>query len=303
MSSMKLLSGSANPRLATQISQQLKIEQLAVQIAKFANGEKRVWIQDETKIRGQNVVIVQSFSHPTDEHIMEFLLLCDALERLGVRHINAVIPWMGYSFQDKVFRPGEPIAAKVVANLISTAHVKRAFLLDLHNSSTPGFFSIPTEHLSAMPVFVKYVQEHFDLASAAIASPDFGGLKRARVFADKLGLDLVKIDKHRDLGSGQVTAKGIQGEVANKTVIIFDDAILSGSTVIEAATILKEHGASKVVFLASHGLFVNKAHQRLQDSPVDQVVITDSIAQTQKFEKLTVLDIAEVFVDSLQDWM
>src|SRR5690606_38305320 len=114
---------------------------------KFPNGEKRVWIKD--KVRGENITIVQSFSEPTDEHIMEFLLLTDALERMGARHINVVIPWLGYSLQDKVFREGEAIAAKVVANLISHAYVKRVFLLDVHNTSIPGFFSVPTHHLTA----------------------------------------------------------------------------------------------------------------------------------------------------------
>lgn len=300
---MKLISGTSNPDLATGIAKKLGIEHISTQIAKFPNGEKRVWIQDEKSIRSQNVVLVQSFSHPTDENIMEFLLISDALERLGARHVNLVLPWMGYSLQDKVFRPGEPIAAKVVANLVSNAYLKRCFLLDLHNTSTPGFFSIPTEHLSAIDVFADHVKKKIDLTHAVVASPDFGGLKRARVFANMLGLELVNIDKHRNLKTGQVTAKSLHGNVFGRDVIIFDDAILSGSTVVEAAAILKEYKAKNVYFLATHGLFVNKAQDRLQKSQVDQVIITNSIHQTQKFPKLKILNAAHLFADRLKDWM
>lgn len=300
---MKLVSGSSNPQLASSIAESLGIERITIQLAKFGNGEKRIWIQDDRKIRGENIVLVQSFSHPTDESIMEFLLITDALERLGARHINLVLPWMGYSLQDKMFRPGEPIAAKVVANLVSNAYIKRCFLLDLHNTSTPGFFSLPTEHLSAIDVFVKHAQDSYDLEDAVVASPDFGGLKRARVFANKLGLNLVNIDKHRDVHTGKVTAMGLHGNVFGRTVLIFDDSILSGGTVVEAASILKENKAKKVVFLATHGLFVGKAHSKLQDSQVDEVIITNSIHQAQKFDKLHVLDVAHLFADSIKDWM
>jgi ribose-phosphate pyrophosphokinase len=234
---------------------------------------------------------------------MEFLLLADALERLGVRHINVVIPWMGYSKQDKVFREGEPIGAKVVANLVSNAYVKRAFLLDLHNSSTPGFFSIPTMHLSANQEFVKYAKENIDLSQAIIASPDFGGLKRSRVFADQLGLDLANIDKHRDLHSGEITAVDIHGDVAGKTAIIFDDCILSGGTAIEANNILKERGAKEVILMITHGVFGGGAEERLQNSSIDSIIVTNSIEQHHPFPKLKVLDVAALFGEEIKDWI
>jgi len=300
---MKLVAGTSNSTLADSIAKKLGIEQISMQIAKFPNGEKRVWIQDEAKVRGEKIVIVQSFSHPTDENIIEFLLITDALERLGARSASLVLPWMGYSFQDKVFRPGEPVAAKVVANLVSNAFIKRCFLLDLHNSSIPAFFSVPTDYISAIPLFTDFVKKKIDLNEAVVASPDFGGLKRARSFAGSLGLDLVKLDKHRDLHTGKVTAMGVHGNVFGRTVILFDDAILSGGTVIEAAAILKEQKAKKVYFLATHGLFVNKAQERLQKSPVDQIVVTNSIHQTQKFNKLKILNVASLFADRLKDWI
>jgi ribose-phosphate pyrophosphokinase len=297
---MKLISGSSNLPLARQIGQQLGIELSEVELSTFPNGEKRVWVKDS--VQGHNIVLVQSFSEPSDEHIMEFLLLSDALERLGARHVNLVLPWMGYSLQDKVFRDGEPIAAKVVANLVSNAYIKRVFVLDLHNSSTPGFFSIPTQHLSAIDLFAEYARANYDLSSFVVASPDFGGLKRARVFAEKIGVELINIDKHRDLQTGQVTAMGVHGEVANKSVIVFDDTINGGSTVTTSAAMLKESGAQHVHFFSTHGPLVKSAFANIENSPVDSVVITNSIAHEQLSPKFKVIDVAPLFATELKTW-
>ncbi len=297
---MKLIAGSSNLPFAHSLATALGLSVGETQITQFANGERRVWVKESVK--GENVILVQSFSDPTDEHIMEFLLLSDALERLGVRHINLVVPWMGYSLQDKVFREGEPIAAKVVANLVSNAYVKRAFMLDLHNSSTPGFFSIPAHHLSAMELFAQYVRDTFDLKNCIVASPDFGGLKRARVFAEKLNLDLVNIDKHRNLSTGEVTAMGVSGDVKDKQVIIFDDLINGGSTVHSCAEILKKNGATHVHFFATHGPLVSTAHTILAQSAADSIVVTNSIYQPNPNPKMVVLDAAPLFADALRTW-
>lgn len=297
---MKLIAGSSNLPFAHQLATHLQLEVGDVEISQFANGEKRVWIKEPVK--GQNVILVQSFSHPTDQHIMEFLLLADALERLGARHVNLVMPWMGYSLQDKSFRDGEPIAAKVVANLVSNAYIKRAFLLDLHNSSTPGFFSIPTHHLSAMDLFAQYVRDHFEVGQCVIASPDFGGLKRARVFAEKLDLPLVNIDKHRDLSSGQVKALAVSGNVKGKEVIVFDDLINGGGTVHSCAELLKESGAVRVHFFATHGPLVESALTILNTSPVDTVVVTNSIYHQASSPKVVTLDVSPIFADALKPW-
>jgi len=297
---MKIISGSSNLELAKGIAQSLSLDLVPVEISHFANGEKRVWIQEP--IKGQNIIIVQSFNHPTDENIMEFLLLVDALERGGARHINAVIPWMGYSLQDKIFREGEPIAAKVVADLVSKAYIKRAFLLDLHNSSTPGFFSIPVQHLSALENFATYVHQHFDLKESVVASPDFGGLKRSKVFSEKLGVELIKIDKYRDLHSGEIIEMGVNGDVQGKVVILFDDLINSGSTVVNASEILKQNGARQVHFLATHGIFADGGLERIQNSQVDSVVVTNSIAHQQHPDKLKIVDVADLFAEALSTW-
>lgn len=298
---MKIISGSSNKKLAQNIADKLSLPLIDTEITTFANGEKRIWIQEQ--VRGENICLVQSFSHPTDEHIIEFLLMTDALERLGARHINLIVPWMGYSLQDKVFREGEPIAAKVVANLVSNAYIKRAFLLDLHNTSTPGFFSIPTEYLSAINLFAQYAKDNFDLDQTIVASPDFGGLKRARIFANKLDLNLANIDKHRDLKTGEVTAVGVHGDVKNKIVLLFDDCILSGGTVVESAELLKKEGAKEVHFLSTHGLFTGDAKDKLKKSTVDSIVVTNSIYQTSLPEKIKILDVSPIIVDAINDWM
>ncbi len=297
---MKIISGSSNPSLAKNIANQLDVPMVSVDISAFANGEKRVHIRES--LHGENIAVVQSFSHPTDEHIIETLLITDALERMGVRHISLVLPWMGYSLQDKVFRPGEPIAAKVVANLLSNTYTKRAYLLDLHNTSTPGFFSIPTQHLTAQDIFIDHLKKNINLEAAVVASPDFGGLKRARVLADELRLDLVNIDKTRDLKTGEVAAVDVHGNVSNKVVIILDDLILSGSTAIETAALLKANGAQSVHFFATHGLFSPGAEEKLNQSELDSIVITNSIHHDALPEKFTILDCSEVFVDALKVW-
>lgn len=298
---MKVISGASNQPLAQNIADHLQLPLASLELSTFANAEKRVHITED--LHGENVILVQSFSYPTDEHIMEFLLIADALERMGVRHINLVMPWMGYSLQDKAFRKGEPIAAKVVANLVSQAYIKRVFLLDLHNTSTPGFFSIPSHHLSAQSLFEDYVKSNFDLNQAVIASPDFGGIKRARVFADALGLDLVNIDKHRDLKTGEVTIQELHGTVEGRDVFLLDDVILSGNTAIEAAEVIKSRGAKSVHFLATHKVGVPGATQKLQDSDLDSIVITNSIQNHQLLEKFKVINCTPIFTQALRPWL
>lgn len=298
---MKLLSGSSNPTLGSSIARSLKVAEIKLELSTFANGEKRVWITDS--VQGENVILVQSFSNPADEHLMETLLIADALERQGARHVNLVIPWMGYSLQDKVFRPGEPIAAKVVANLISHSHIKRVFLFDLHNSSTPGFFSIPSHHLTASELFAQYAKKSIGLENAVIASPDFGGLKRAHVFAEKLNIEIVKLDKHRDIHTGNIIEMGLSGTVSGKKVILLDDVILSGGTAIEAAKLLKDKGASEVHFLATHGIFVDGSLEKIKNSHLDTVVITNSIAHPKLPENIKQLDSASIFIEALRGWL
>ena len=298
---MKLLSGSSNLPLATKIAKNLNIDMLNVEITKFDNGEKRVWIKND--IAGENICLIQSFDQPVDENIIEILLLIDALERAGARHINFIIPWMGYSLQDKVFRDGEPIAARVIANIISNTYVKRVTLLDLHNSSIPGFFSIPTHHILALKPFTEYVQDNFNLSEAVVVSPDFGGLKRARTFADTLSLELENIDKHRDLYTGKVTPKGLSGDVTGKICLIYDDVINTGGTVVETAKFLKEKGAKEVHFLVTHGLFAGDGLEKMTDESIDSVVITNSVQHDDLPEKINIVDVTPILSQAIKAWI
>lgn len=308
---MNIISGSSNLELAKSITADLnqKIptqnsQLIQVEITKFPNDEKRVWIKDENKVRGQKICIVQSFSKPVDENLIETLLIIDALERLGAREVSLVIPWMGYSLQDKVFREGESIAAKVVADMISNSFVSRVFLLDLHNPSIPGFFSVPTYHLSAGNLFVNYLKTNNLLDNAVVVSPDFGGLKKSRTFAKQLDLPLLNVDKSRDLKTGLVTAHSLRGgEIAGKNALLFDDVIVSGSTAAETAALLKKEGALSVIFTATHGIFCSDGLNTVAQSEIDRVVISNSIAQTEKIGKIKQIDLSNLFVNALIDWI
>lgn len=294
---MKVLSGSSNPALAQKIAAQFDAELIQVDVTKFANDEKRLKIL--APVHGEDMVVIQSFSAPVDEHIIELLLLTDALERMGVKQINVIIPWYGYSLQDKVFHDGEPLSAKVIANLVSNSYIHRVFLLDVHNTSIAGFFSVPTHHLSALPLFTDYVKQNFDLKQTIVASPDFGGLKRAAQLAKSLHLDLVNIEKSRNLRTGKIIKMELHGNVKDKVVLVFDDVIVSGGTLIEATETLQKAGAKEIHFLATHGLLVNDSKNKLQNSPLDSVVITNSIHHPKLPAKIKTIDCSELFKDKL----
>jgi len=298
---MKLISGSSNLPLAQSLAKILNVELVKIEINKYANDEKRIKILDD--VQGENITLVQSFSNPVDEHIMEFLLIADALERMGARNVNVVIPWYGYSLQDKVFEDGEPLSAKVVANLISASYVKRVFLLDVHNTSIAGFFSVPTHHLSAIDLFTKYAQDNYDLSQTVIASPDFGGLKRAGKLAESLNVDWVNIDKQRNLKTGEIIQMELHGSVEGKIALVFDDVSVSGSTVAQAAEVLKKSGAKEVHFLVTHGLFVGDAKEKLSTPAINTIVVTNSIYHQQLPTNTKVIDCAKLFAAQLKDWI
>ena len=298
---MKILAGSSHTQFATKLGSLLGAPLIDTEIRTFANGEKYVHILDQ--VVGEDVVLVQSFNQPVDEHLIEFLLLADALERGGAREVHAVIPWLGYSLQDKLFLSGEALSAKVCADLISNSYIKRVILLDLHNHSIPGFFSIPTQVLSSLELLAQQIESNLDQSELVVASPDFGGLKRAREFAKRLNVSLINIDKQRDLNTGQVQATALHGEAKDKTVIVFDDCIVGGGTVVETAKVLKQHGAKAVVFVATHGLFVGDGQQYIQNSLVDSVIITDSICHANLMTKIKQVSVTELFASAIRQWI
>ena len=294
---MKLLSGSSNFPLAQNIANTMQLVMLERSITRFSNGEIRVHITDP--IQNEDVILVQSHSEPTDSMIIETLLLIDALERGGAASITLIIPWLGYSLQDKVFRDGEPIASKVVAKLLTSPLMKRVHLLDLHNASIQGFFSVPTTLLYARSIFAEYAQKNIDMTKAVVASPDFGGVKKAAKFAEELGLEMVTMGKKRDLDTGVITMTHLEGDPKNKIVILFDDVIMSGGTASEAADQLKKQGAAEVYFFATHGAFVGDALEKLQKSAIDHLVITNSIYHETLPTQVTVLDCSSVFCEKM----
>lgn len=297
---MILLSGSSNIPLAQKIAESMGMSLGAIEISTFTNGELRVWVKEEVK--GKDVALVQSFSDPVDSAIVETALITDALFRAGARRVFAVIPWLGYSLQDKVFRPGEPIAAKVVATLLGSTSIYRYILMHLHNSSIAGFFDKPSSVLSANEIFEREIRALGP--DVVLVSSDFGALKHVGHLSERLSLPYASIDKRRDLSVGTVTAKSLAGDVTGKNVVIVDDCINGGLTAVEAARFLKEKGAKSVRMMVTHGILAGDASQKLQESDLDEVIVTDTInTESKNFAKLRVVSVADVFAAELSAWM
>lgn len=308
---MQIFSGSSNEGLAGEIAKLLGVQLGKVEISRFANGETRIWV-NEPKIE-REVVVVQSLSTPTNDHLIEFCLICDALYRGGAREITAVIPWMGYSKQDKVFRHGEPLSAKVVAQIIQTSHIAKIITFDLHNRATLGFFDVPIVELSAKSLLIDYfrerVREKSDEEEILVVAPDSGAVKNSTAFATELGLSVVYMDKKRDLETGKVTVVGMSRSVTGARVIVVDDNIFTGSTLIETAKELRKAGAKRIMVGVTHHLDVGGVQEKLEASGVDEVVVSNTVAcrvessksiKSIKSEKLKVLSVAGLIVDEVR---
>lgn len=299
---MQIFSGSSNRELAEGISKLMGTKLGEMEISQFANGETRVWVKEE-KIEKQ-VVVVQSLSTPTNEHLMEFCLICDALHRGGATEITAVIPWMGYSKQDKVFRAGEPLSAKVVAQILQTAKPAKIITIDLHNKATLGFFDCPIVELSAKPILLDYFKKNVSEGTVVVA-PDAGAVKASTAFAQELGVGVVYIDKKRDLHSGAVSVVGISGSVKDRDVLMVDDNVFTGSTLLETAKELKKNGARTVRVGVTHHLYVRGVQEKLEGSEIDEIVVSDTVSCTRlhantRTRKLKVLSVAQLIVDELR---
>lgn len=295
---MIIFSGSSRVAFIDQLAERLQAELGEIDIDQFANGEKRLRVL--TSVDGQECVIIQSFSQPVDEQIIELVLIADALERAGAKEVTAVIPWLGYSLQDKVFRDGEPLAARVVADIVSHAFIQRVVVLDMHNPSIVGFFSVPTVHLRALTLFSDYARNQWERTESVVVSPDFGGLKQARLFAEQLGVELVNVNKHRDLKTGLVSTLGLSGEVQGKICLVYDDVINTGGTVVEVAKLLKEQGAKEVHFLVTHGLFAGDGLTKMEHEAIDSVVISDSIAHASLPKKIKVVSVVNLIAEKFR---
>jgi ribose-phosphate pyrophosphokinase len=275
---MRLISGTSNPDLAEAISAALKLPLTRADIRRFADHE--VFVEVAENVRGEDVFVIESTSRPANDHLMELLILIDALKRGSARRITTVIPYFGYARQDRKTHPRSPISAKLVANLLTTAGAHRVLTLDLHSDPIQGFFDIPVDHLAASPVFMNDIKaKHPDLSQITIVSPDVGGVVRARNLAKRLDVDLAIIDKRRET-AGISEVMHIIGDVAGRVRILVDDMVDSAGTLLNAAVALREAGAAKVVAYASHGVLSCEAATRVGKSPLTELVITDSIAPT-----------------------
>ncbi len=296
---MYIFGGSASTLLAQKIADGLKEPLGEVEIKHFANDEMRVWIK--TKNPGRSALVVQSFSTPVDSHIVEFCFLCDALYRLGVHDITAIIPWLGYSKQDKVFRPGEALSVKVVAKMIQAVPISKVLTFDLHNLAILGFFDIPVTNITAHPLFEEYFLKRVT-GKTIVVAPDAGAAKSSTAFARTLGVPVAYIDKSRDLATGEVTVSGISRSVKDAEILINDDMIVTGETLAETAKYLKREKVKTITVAATHHLYVPGAQIFIEKSGIDEVVVTDTIARPpeEKSRKLTVLSIAPLVADTLK---
>jgi ribose-phosphate pyrophosphokinase len=295
---LQLFCGNSNPRLAQSVAEELGIEVGRALVGRFANEETRIRIEEN--VRGSDVFVLQSLSIPVDHHIVELLLMIDALKRASARRITALVPYYGYAKQEKKTAGREPISAKVVANMLATAGANRVLTIDLHAPAIEGFFDIPVDHLRAAPILV----DHFRAADPddiVIVSPDAGGVGRANDFRQRLGAPLAIIAKQRPRPD-VAEVLDMVGDVRGKMAIIVDDLISTGGTMVEAADVLKERGAVDVRACATHAVFADGALSSLMDSQLSELVITDTVALPEGSEdpRVRVVSVAPLVAESIR---
>jgi ribose-phosphate pyrophosphokinase len=271
---IKLVAGNSNPRLAEAIAACLRTPLAKAVVRRFADME--IFVEILENVRGSDVFIIQSTSYPANDHLMELLIITDALRRSSARRITAVVPYFGYARQDRRPGPRTPISAKLVANMITAAGADRVLTLDLHAGQIQGFFDIPTDNLYAAPVMVRDIRERFDLSNVMVVSPDVGGVVRARGLAKRINAPLAIIDKRRER-AGESEVMNVIGEVSGRTCVLIDDIVDSGGTLVNAADALLDHGAREVYAYITHGVLSGGAVARITASRIKELVITDSI--------------------------
>src|SRR4030088_2545253 len=297
--SIKLVAGNSNPALAQEIARGLDLQLAKAVVRRFADME--IFVEIQENVRGSDAFIIQSTSFPANDHLMELLIITDALRRSSARRITAVIPYFGYARQDRKSGSRTPISAKLVANLITQAGVDRVMTLDLHALQIQGFFDIPTDNLFASPVMVRDIRERFDLTNVMVVSPDVGGVVRARGLAKRINAPLAIIDKRRER-AGDSEVMNVIGEVEGRTCILVDDIVDSGGTLVNAADALLEQGATDVSASMTPAVLSGGAAARIAGSQLKELVITQSIHATEairKAEKIRTLSIAPLIAEAM----
>ncbi|WP_034995477.1 ribose-phosphate pyrophosphokinase [Beijerinckia mobilis] len=275
---MIILSGNSNRPLCEAIAAYLSVPLTKCQVRRFADME--VFVEIQENVRGEDAFIVQSTSFPTNDHLMELLIMTDALRRASARRITAVVPYFGYARQDRKPGPRTPISAKLVANLITRAGADRVLTVDLHAGQIQGFFDIPTDNLFSAPVIVRDIKERLDLSNVMVVSPDVGGVVRARALAKRIDAPLSIVDKRRER-AGESEVMNIIGDVSGKSCILVDDIIDSGGTLCNAAEALLKNGAKEVYAYITHGVLSGGAVARVAASCLKELVVTDTIQATE----------------------
>ncbi|MSO82432.1 MAG: ribose-phosphate pyrophosphokinase [Acidobacteria bacterium] len=296
---LKLFTGSAHPSLTREIADFLGIQVGQARLRRFPDSE--VSFQINENIRGADIFIIQPTCNPVDQHLMELLVMIDAFRRSSAARITAVIPYYGYARQDRKDKPRVPISAKLVANLLSAAGTNRVLTMDLHKAQIQGFFDIPVDHLFAAPVIIEYLAR-VDSPKLTIVSPDAGGAERARAYAKRLDAELAVIDKRRS-EDGTAEVMNVIGDVDGRTCILQDDLIDTAGTIQKAATALKSAGALRVLACAVHGVLSGPAIERVEHSPIDQLIVTNTIplrSDAQQSKKIVVLSVARLLGQAIR---
>ena len=299
MERMQLFTGNSNPGLAREIARYLGIELGKAEVGTFSDGEVRVEIGEN--VRGGDCFVVQSTCAPANTHLMELLIMIDALRRSSARRVTAVIPYYGYARQDRKVLPRVPITAKLVADLISTAGTDRLLCIDLHAGQIQGFFNIPVDNLFATAVLLEAIRAHCS-GPLTIVSPDAGGVERSRAYAKRLGADLAIIDKRRE-GPNVAEVMNVVGDVADRTCVIVDDIADTAGTLTEAARALQREGASGISAVITHPVLSGPAIKRIAESPLRQVIVTDTIPlrpDARDCDKLHVVSIAHLLGEAIR---
>jgi len=296
---MKIVSGNSNKPLAEQIGAYLGLPLVKAVVKRFNDME--VFVEIQENVRGQDMFVIQSTSFPANDHLMELLIIIDALRRASAKRITAVIPYFGYARQDRKPGPRTPISSKLVANIITRAGADRVLTLDLHAAQIQGFFDIPTDNLFSGPVFVRDIKQHNNIANTMVVSPDVGGVVRARALAKRLDVPLAIVDKRRER-AGESEVMNIIGDVTGKSCILIDDIVDSGGTLVNAAEALLTKGAKDVTAYITHGVLSGGAVSRITGSKLKNLVITDSIMPTEAVrvaKNIRVISIASLIGEAI----
>ncbi|MDR1976932.1 MAG: ribose-phosphate pyrophosphokinase [Campylobacteraceae bacterium] len=296
MRGYKVFAGTANLEFARQVAKNLSLPLSDAQVHTFSDGE--ISVQVSESVRGKDIFIIQSTCSPANDNLMELLILTDALRRSSANSITAVIPYFGYARQDRKAAPRVPITAKLISNMLQAAGINRVVTIDLHAGQIQGFFDIPVDNLYGSVVFYNYVMNK-NFKNLVVASPDIGGVARARAFAKKLSVDMVIVDKRREKAN-ESEVMNIIGEVDGKNIILVDDMIDTAGTIVKAAAALKEKGAISVMACCTHAVLSGAAYEKLNNKALDELIVTDTIPLKQEHEKIKVLSVAPLFAEVIR---